>query len=111
MSDVESYSESDPGSVVLSGVIGIGAIADSHAQLVEALARHDHVVASVDPAASIDLLGVQLIESARRTALAAGGTFVLAEPATGDFHETLRRGGFLDAAEHRAFWLNAPGDL
>ncbi len=111
MTDVGMRAGDDPATILLAGDISIGAITAAHAELVEALRAHSDILATVDADASIDLSGVQLIESARRTALAAGGGFALAAPATGGLYETLRRGGFLATAEQRAFWLNAPGEV
>jgi len=105
MADGNNPTDSDETITLLSGEISIGTIDKAHAQLVEAFRAHRQVVGSVDPDANIDLSGVQLIESARRSALAAGGAFVLAEPAAGGLYETLRRGGFLETLDQRAFWL------
>ncbi len=110
MDDDVGQRSAEPTTLVLAGEIGVGTIGAAHARLVEALRDQSRVVASIDEAAHLDLTGVQLLESARRTAFAAGGAFVLAEPASGDLLETLRRGGFLQTADQRAFWLNTPGE-
>jgi len=108
MIDQYSPKEAEPATIILSDDISISTIGEAHAKFVQAFGIHNQVIGSVDAAASVDLSGVQLIESARRTALAAGGTFVLAVPAAGDLFETLRRGGFLATRDQRAFWLKNP---
>ncbi|WFS03605.1 hypothetical protein [Rhizobium tumorigenes] len=58
--------------------------------------------------AEADLSFVQLIESARMDARAAGKRMRLASPATGSVLKVLKRGGFTDAqsAEDAQFWLH-----
>lgn len=96
-----------PHVVELSGDLSIRMIGSVHAWLAEALSGHQHVTASIDPDAQVDLNLVQVIESARRTSLEDGKTLTLAAAAEGGLLEVLRRGGFLAArnAELRTFWL------
>ena len=96
--------------VELSGELTIRTIGDAHQQLRDALAAHPEVAASVDPAASVDLTLIQLLESARRSAAEQGRGFALAAPATGGLLETLTRGGFVETADQRAFWLKDSGE-
>lgn len=98
-----------PVQVEFSGDLTIRAIAGAQESLVRALGEGSRVVASVAEDAAVDLTFVQLIEAARRAATAAGGEVALAGPATGPLLETLRRGGFLEAADSREFWLMESG--
>ena len=95
--------------VDLAGELTLGTIAEAHAKLRDALDAHPAVSARIDAEARVDLSFVQLIESARRSARDAGASFVLAAPAQGALLETLRRGGFVETAKQRAFWLEQPG--
>ncbi|MBI1199721.1 MAG: STAS domain-containing protein [Phenylobacterium sp.] len=97
--------------VELSGDLTIRSIAEVHAALSGALEAHDAVVAQIDAGAEVDLTFAQLLVSARCTALAAGKTLALAQPAAGQLLEILNRGGFLADAnsESRGFWLAQPG--
>jgi ABC-type transporter Mla MlaB component len=87
------------------GELTIRTIAPLRERLIESLSGSAAVQAQVAADATVDLSFVQLIESARRTAREAGGEFALAQPAAGQLHETLQRGGFLAAADDRKFWL------
>jgi len=78
--------------------------------LAEAFRASGDVVVEVEVGSNVDLTLVQLLESARRSAREAGGSFSLAEPADGALLEVVRRGGFLDTPERRLFWLNTSGD-
>jgi hypothetical protein len=91
--------------VELSGDLTLRAIGGAHQQLRDALAAHPQVAVAVDPAATVDLTLVQLLESARRSADEQGRGFELAAPASGGLLETLTRGGFVETANQRAFWL------
>lgn len=87
------------------GDLTIRAMGGRQEALASALADNPTVLLSVAEDAAIDLTFVQLIEAGRRTALDAGRTLALAKPAAGSLHEVLRRGGFLETAESREFWL------
>jgi hypothetical protein len=110
MTMVNSVAPANQSVVPLSGELNIRTIAAAHAELIEAFKIHQEVVGAIDPASSVDLTLVQLIESARRTARSIDGSFTLAAPAEGGLLETLRRGGFLETAEQREFWLKTPGE-
>ena len=96
--------------VDLSGELTIRTVATAHAELSVALEAQAAVSAGIDPEAQVDLTFVQLIESARRTAADTGRAFALAGPAEGALLETLRRGGFMESAGQRAFWLHQSED-
>ena len=99
-----------PFTVDLTGELTLRTVAAAHADLAAALEAHDEVTARVDAEATVDLAFVQLIESARRTAAEAGRGSALAAPAQGALLETLRRGGFVESAGQREFWLHQSGD-
>lgn len=96
--------------VDLPADLTIRAISGAHAQLCDALKSQSSIVVTVPPEASADLTFVQLMEAARRSAADAGGALTLAAPADGGLLETLRRGGFLEAADSRRFWLMDSGE-
>ncbi|MCI3135427.1 STAS domain-containing protein [Phenylobacterium aquaticum] len=96
-------------SVELSTDLNIRSIPDAHAQLSEALKSGAPIVVTVPPEATVDLTFVQLMEAARRSNGDRGGQFSLSRPAEGGLLETLRRGGFLEAADSRRFWLMDAG--
>jgi hypothetical protein len=93
--------------VRLPADLTIQTIAIAHAGLVEALREHRDVVLVLDAIVSPDVTLVQLVDAARRSAIRAGGSFSLSAPADGALLEVLRRGGFLDTAVNRVFWLRA----
>jgi hypothetical protein len=76
----------------------------------DALGGGGRTTVTVSADAVIDLTLVQLLESGRRAAAEGGGRLMLAEPATNALAETLRRGGFLQTVEQRAFWLLETGE-
>jgi hypothetical protein len=85
--------------------VNIQTIPQARGRLLTALASNAKVVGDIDQLGEVDLTLVQLLDSARRTALDAGGMFVLAAPAQGELLDLLRRGGFIETAQQRAFWL------
>jgi hypothetical protein len=91
--------------VEFAGELTLRTIADAHARLHEAFEAGPVVTARIEADATVDLSFVQLLESARRTARDAGGAFALAAPAEQGLLETLRRGGFIQTHNQRAFWL------
>ena len=105
-----SSPRSEPLVVDLTGELTIKTIAEPHARLLEALEGHPAVTVRVDAEATVDLTFIQLVESARHTARDAGASFALASPAQGGLLEALRRGGFIQTADQRAFWLEHSGD-
>ena len=74
-----------------------------------ALKNDRRLVVEIDPGSSVDLTLVQTLEAARRAAQAAGGALDLAEPASGELLAILERGGFLEGAAEREFWLKSAG--
>jgi hypothetical protein len=103
-------SPSAPLTVHLAGELTIRTIGDAHVRLRDALQAGAPVLARIDPDANADLTFVQLIESARRSAAEADVAFALAAPAAGPLLETLNRGGFVETAGQRAFWLEHSGE-
>lgn len=103
-------SKLEPSIVALTGELTLKTIGAAHLLLLDALKANSNVTAVVDEAAVVDLSLAQLLEAARRSAADAGGSFNLTAPATGGLLETLRRGGFLEAADQRSFWLKDSGD-
>jgi hypothetical protein len=95
--------------VEFSGDLTIRTIKDAYEKLSLAIADNSKTVLSVAEDATVDLIFIQLIEAGRRAAREAGRELALAAPAQGSLLETLRRGGFLEAADHRQFWLTGSG--
>ncbi len=98
-----------PAVVGITGPADIRTIAECHGRLLEAMKGNEVVHVDLAALAEADLTFVQLIESARRFASYAGMTISLSAPAGTDLCEILRRGGFLNAPESRAFWLHERG--
>jgi hypothetical protein len=103
--DEHDSSHDEPVSIEFVGELNIRSIVEAHGRLTKLMAASSAVVADVAPDASVDLTFIQLLESARRTAREASGSFRLARPADGALLETLERGGFLAAPADRDFWL------
>jgi ABC-type transporter Mla MlaB component len=101
--------EAQPAVVGIAGPADIRTIAECHGRLLEAMNRNRAVRVDLAQLAEADLTFVQLIESARRFAICAGMTISLSASAGTDLCEILQRGGFLGAAESRAFWLHERG--
>lgn len=97
-------------SVEMPAELNIRTITDAHAQLSDALKSGAPIVVTVPADATVDLTFVQLMEAARRSAGDHGGQLSLSRPADGGLLETLRRGGFLQAADSRRFWLMDSGE-
>lgn len=88
------------------GPLNIKTVEECHERLSAELSlRPAELLLSVAADAAVDLTFIQLIESARHSARQGGLSLALAEPAAGHLEEALRRGGFLQAADDRAFWL------
>jgi hypothetical protein len=101
---------SNVATVDFGGDLTIRGIGEAHDQLRAALGGGGGVVARIDPTASVDLTFVQLLESGRRAAAEAGLSLALAAPAEGALLEILTRGGFVESAGQRAFWLDQSGE-
>jgi anti-anti-sigma regulatory factor len=80
-----------------------------HRRLQEALRDHESVVVDCAQIENADLVFLQMLLSARLTALDAGKSIRLAAPAEGPLLEALTRAGFAPAGEiltaERQFWL------
>lgn len=94
----------EPVTIEFVGELTIQTVGDAHERLVSAFATPSPVAVDIDPDATVDLLFLQLIESARRTPRESGG-FRLARPAEGRLRQALERGGFLADPAQRDFWL------
>ena len=95
--------------VDFSGDLTVRTIDAAYQKLSLAIRDDFKVRLSVAEDATVDLTFIQLIEAGRRAAREAGRELALAAPASGSLLETLRRGGFLEAADHREFWLTGSG--
>lgn len=93
--------------VELGGDLTIRGIGPAHEQLLSKVRSVSSIQVSIDESAPVDLALVQLIEAARRELRDAGGALTLAKPAPQPLVEVLTRGGFLEAADSRGFWLGA----
>lgn len=96
--------------VKMSGDLTIRGIGEAHAQLLAAVRKHATVVLQIDEEAQADLTLVQLIQSARRSAHEGKRRLDLAAPAAGGLLDVLRRGGFAETGDQRAFWLKDGGE-
>jgi hypothetical protein len=83
-------------------------IADWHGRILSAVENYLSTTIQVADDADVDICGIQLIHSARRSAEASARVFSLAKPAAGKLLESLRRSGHLDDAStaDRSFWLH-----
>ena len=93
----------------IAGSADVRTITEFHQKLLQALQQNSAVRVKLDTAADVDLTFVQLVESARRFATAAGKDLALSAPAAAGVREILQRGGFLAAAADRMFWLHQAG--
>lgn len=89
----------------LDGLLTVASAEEIRDRLVEAVAQGRDVVVECTGAESCDLSFVQLLVAARKSAAAIGVELSLASPATGALLETLRRGGLLESAAERRFWV------
>lgn len=96
-----------PPGVELGGDLTIRGIKIAHERLSFAMRDNSEVEVRVAEDATVDLTLVQLIEAARREKRDAGGDLTFATPAPQPLLDVLTRGGFLEAAESRRFWLGA----
>jgi hypothetical protein len=76
--------------------------------ILDFLNKNTTTVLDIDEEAQIDLSFVQLVTAACKQAEMKAGQVLLARPATGDFYDVLKRGGFLDdmTPEAAHFWLH-----
>jgi small ligand-binding sensory domain FIST len=89
----------------------LAAISEIHDETRAAFAQGGTIEFDVDCLESADLAFVQLVESARRDALAQGRDISLSDPVSEPVAQLLRRAGFLSRATPAdiAFWFH--GDL
>ncbi len=101
--------------VRLSGAIDVRSIGDAFDAISEAVRGATAAGIGLDcdltAVTEIDLTGLQLIESARRSMREAGIAFRLVAPAQDMVRETLQRAGFLSEPpdERTLFWTAASG--
>ncbi len=90
-------------------VIEIRNIPEFHSHLIEAMNSSPSLVLDLDDVTDIDLTFVQLVESARLSAIQSGKSLRLSAPASGAVLAALERGGFLvEPTDTRTqFWLAA----
>lgn len=104
MAAIEKYQDviSLPVSLVIKN------ISDVHKSIHLYLVDNSEIVLDIPAEAEADLSFVQLVESARMDARAAGKTLRLSAPATGSVLKVLQRGGFIDdlSADDARFWLH-----
>lgn len=88
--------------------LAIKNISEIHKDIQLHIAEKSEIVLDIPLEAEADLSFVQLVESARMDARAAGKTLRLSAPATGSVLKVLQRGGFADAlsADDAQFWLH-----
>ena len=110
MTQIEIRRPGPAGHVRLHGPLNLQTITAAHTALSETLGNHAQVTVALDAPEDVDLTLVQLLLSARRTALERGGSLDLAGPAEGGLLEILRRGGFVETPDQRAFWLHSNED-
>jgi ABC-type transporter Mla MlaB component len=107
MSEIKTPRPRDSAPIRLSGALNLNTIAPTHKILSEALQGCSRVAVELESGDDIDLTLVQLLIAARRTAEAEEGSFALTRPADGALLQMLRRGGFVETAQQRAFWLHS----
>lgn len=98
--------QSRPTIVGIAGPADIRAISECHGKLLQALQHHKSIQLDLSETTEPDLTFVQLIEAARRFVAATGKSIALTQPVGDALREILTRGGFLGAADARAFWLH-----
>ena len=93
--------------VVLDGAVSIRNVEAMRQTLLDSFQEADALSLDIPAEQSVDLCGVQLIESARAFARAVGKTLTLERPATA-FAGVLDGAGFLTdpSDDDRRFWLH-----
>jgi hypothetical protein len=89
-------------------MISIRTISSAHDALLSAIEQGDSLEIEMPASAEIDLCGIQLFESARLYAAAAGKALSLVKPVEASVRSVLRRGGFLEqpSPEFVEFWFH-----
>lgn len=100
--------------VKISGDAGLKAAQDIAGTLRQALAAHNKLAIATDAITGADITTIQLLLAARKQALAAGKSLMLAAPPTGALRELLIATGCLDAdgrplTQDGEFWTPAKG--
>ncbi|MEJ2228081.1 MAG: STAS domain-containing protein [Alphaproteobacteria bacterium] len=95
----------------MEGSLTSGKLAPTHEALIDAIENNQSVTVDCSAVSAADISLVQLILSARKTALSAGKSVTLSAPAYGALLDVLTRGAFVNAtgsvpAAEQAFWLN-----
>jgi anti-anti-sigma regulatory factor len=103
-------SKAEVARVELTDSVDIRAIGEARQRMVDAFGRGAPIEIDLAGVSDVDLTGLQLIESARKTAAQRGLGIRLSAPAPGPVLETLRRGGFLTGDAARLdFWTARQG--
>jgi anti-anti-sigma regulatory factor len=91
--------------IVLDGEQGMRTVNALREQLLQAIAPGISTTLDLSGITGADLGFVQLVESARRHAVALGGDLCLAGPPPAALRDVLLLAGFADSAAH-PFWQN-----
>lgn len=83
--------------IPLSGDFSLKNIAELHETLRNLLAEHQSITVDTSGMTSADICTLQLLASARKTAIATGRTLDLIIPRAGALERVLTAAGFLDA--------------
>lgn len=83
-------------------------VTDIHRDLLHVMEHNQTTVVEFADKAQFDISFVQMLEAARIYAGTGGKSFALAEPASGELLDVLRRSGFLEdmSAADAQFWLH-----
>jgi ABC-type transporter Mla MlaB component len=95
----------DTARVTFSGSLSVRTIAQAHATLRQALAKHASVRVDCANAETVDLSFIQLLLSAHRGGREAGRSLMLDAPPTGALRAALEQGGFLPDSGADPFWM------
>lgn len=95
-------------SLTLPKTLTIKNILEAQEKILSAIGNKKDTILEIAEDAQVDLSFVQLVVAARKHAEEKAGRVLLARPATGELHEALKRGGFLDEMTPDAaqFWLH-----
>jgi anti-anti-sigma regulatory factor len=93
---------------IIPSKVNIRNIRDIHTELLTYVNTNDVVEIDLDGCDDIDISLLQLIESARKSALSGGKPISLSKPANETVQSTLKRAGLLDAfsSADTKFWLH-----
>jgi hypothetical protein len=99
MSDFVMLDLSAPVHVSMPPSLTVREAEQIHARLLEAVRDQQAVILDCGAATEIDLSFVQLVLSARKSALAAGKSLAVVPPPGGLLSDVLRRAGVVDASD------------